>query len=181
MATVPFKFRNMTFRQVMEPGCFYKVPLFQRSYAWGENEWDALWQDILSLPLDDTAQSHFMGLLVLYAQDRAHFTIFDGQQRLTTIGILILSAISLLRDMASNGENTELNTQRGKFFLDSYIGNINLVTLNVSTKLTLNPNTNFYYQHYLAALEDLPSVGRNESEILMRQAFLWFMGQLEAF
>lgn len=181
METVPFKFRNMTFRQVMEPGCFYKVPLFQRSYAWGENEWDALWQDILSLPLDDTAQSHFMGLLVLYAQDRAHFTIFDGQQRLTTIGILILSAISLLRDMASNGENTELNTQRGKFFLDSYIGNINLVTLNVSTKLTLNPNTNFYYQHYLAALEDLPSVGRNESEILMRQAFLWFKGQLEAF
>ena len=181
MATVPFMIQNMTYRHLMEAGNTYRVPPFQRNYAWGEEEWDDLWQDIVGLPLDDAEQSHFMGFLVLHAQESRHFSIIDGQQRLTTLSILILSAISLLRDMASNGENTELNTQRGKFFLDSYIGNINLVTLNVSTKLTLNPNTNFYYQHYLAALEDLPSVGRNESEILMRQAFLWFKGQLEAF
>ena len=181
MATVPFMIQNMTYRHLMEAGNTYRVPPFQRNYAWGEDEWDDLWQDIVGLPLDDAEQSHFMGFLVLHAQESRHFSIIDGQQRLTTLSILILSAISLLRDMASNGENTELNTQRGKLFFDSYIGNINSKTMAVSAKLTLNQYNNIYYKNYLAALDDLPSMGRNESEILMRQAFFWFKGQLQAF
>ena len=181
MATVPFMIQNMTYRHLMEAGNTYRVPPFQRNYAWGEDEWDDLWQDIIGLPLDDAEQSHFMGFLVLHAQESRHFSIIDGQQRLTTLSILILSAISLLRDMANNGENTELNTQRGKLFFDSYIGNISSKTMAVSAKLTLNQYNNIYYKNYLAALDDLPNIGRNESEMLMRQAFFWFKGQLQAF
>ena len=181
MVTVPFMIQNMTYRHLMEAGNSYRVPSFQRNYAWGENEWDDLWQDITGLPLDDAEQSHFMGFLVLHAQENRHFTIIDGQQRLTTLSIFMLSAISLLRDMASNGENTELNTQRGKLFFDSYIGNINAKTMNVSAKLTLNMFNNFYYQNYMLELGKLPKIGLNESEMLMRQAFFWFKKQLDAF
>ena len=171
----------MTYRQLMEPGNSYRVPPFQRNYAWGQNEWDDLWQDITGLPLDDDEQSHFMGFPVLHSQDRTHFTIIDGQQRLTTISILILSAISLLKYIIKSRDNIELNTVRRKALFELYIGNMDLHTLNVSAKLTLNQYNNIYYKNYLAALEDLPSMGRNESEILMRQAFLWFKKQLQIF
>ena len=85
MATVPFMIQNMTYRHLMEAGNTYRVPPFQRNYAWGEDEWDDLWQDIIGLPLDDAEQSHFMGFLVLHAQESRHFSIIDGQQRLTTL------------------------------------------------------------------------------------------------
>lgn len=181
MATVPFIIQNMTYRQLMEVGNSYQVPSFQRNYAWGEDEWDDLWKDIIGLTSEEVDQSHFMGFLVLHEQNRAHFTIIDGQQRLTTISIIILSAISILIDMVQKGDNIELNTARRKAIFELYIGNINLKNMNVSAKLTLNIFNNFYYQNYMIELGELPSIGLNESEILMRQAFFWFKRQLETF
>lgn len=77
------------------------VPLFQRPYVWNEeNQWEPLWNDIVRVSdrflLDPTGRhtSHFLGAVVLQQvqnptglmQER---TIIDGQQRLTTIQLLL--------------------------------------------------------------------------------------------
>ena len=77
------------------------VPLFQRPYVWNEElQWDPLWKDIqrvanrlISRP-GDQHQPHFLGAVVLQQiqnpiGDLQQRTIIDGQQRLTTIQILL--------------------------------------------------------------------------------------------
>lgn len=75
----------------------YIVPRFQREYSWGEDEVTELWKDLISNiatkkgKLDN--QEYFIGSLVLVGEDRStEFKIVDGQQRLTTI-MMLLSAL----------------------------------------------------------------------------------------
>ena len=76
------------------------VPLFQRPYVWTrERQWEPLWQDLVRVaqrsmdsPLD--SQPHFLGAIVLQQQqsqtsDLQQRTVIDGQQRLTTLQIMI--------------------------------------------------------------------------------------------
>src|SRR5580700_9989968 len=75
------------------------VPLFQRPYVWNEdNQWEPLWGDVVAQRLLADAharhQPHFLGAVVLQQlqnpsgtmQER---TIIDGQQRLTTLQLLL--------------------------------------------------------------------------------------------
>ncbi len=94
-----FNTANQTFRQIMGNGLLYRVPPFQRDYSWGEDEWEDLWQDILGLLEEDSEPAHYMGYLVLQSSDNKHFDIIDGQQRLTTISILILASLSRLQTL----------------------------------------------------------------------------------
>src|SRR5262245_4533813 len=77
------------------------VPLFQRPYVWNqENQWEPLWSDVLRVTErllnrpGETPRPHFLGAVVLQQtpqqtglmQER---TIIDGQQRLTTLQLLL--------------------------------------------------------------------------------------------
>ena len=99
MASANFNTTNSTFRQLMANGLTYQVPPFQRDYSWTADEWDDLWQDILGLFDEDPEPAHYMGYLVLQSDDSRQFDIIDGQQRITTLSIMILAAISHLSDL----------------------------------------------------------------------------------
>src|SRR4028118_2370593 len=77
------------------------VPLFQRPYVWNEeNQWEPLWDDVARLAArllshpNQKPRPHFLGAVVLqqvqkptgFLQER---TIIDGQQRLTTLQLLL--------------------------------------------------------------------------------------------
>lgn len=75
----------------------YIVPRFQREYSWGEDEVTELWKDLVSNILTKDGklenQEYFIGSLVLVGEDKStEFMIVDGQQRLTTI-MMLLSAL----------------------------------------------------------------------------------------
>lgn len=75
----------------------YQVPLFQRTYEWEEKHWQTLWDDILEIYYLDEPRGHFMGAIVTLpipdAPERAaKHMLIDGQQRLTTL-FIILAAI----------------------------------------------------------------------------------------
>ena len=73
------------------------VPLFQRSYEWGPREWEVLWADVLEQYEQADMQasaSHFIGAIVTAPARSVPVGVYknlviDGQQRLTTISILI--------------------------------------------------------------------------------------------
>lgn len=69
----------------------FMVPKFQREYSWGSEQWDDLWQDIETMRSEK--DDHYMGYLVLQTADDKNYQIIDGQQRFTTVTILILAAI----------------------------------------------------------------------------------------
>ncbi len=90
------------------------VPLFQRPYVWNEErQWDPLWKDVERVAerlLNDPSgqhQPHFLGAVVLQqvqtqAGDLQQRTVIDGQQRLTTLQIM-LDAIQAQLEMVGAG------------------------------------------------------------------------------
>lgn len=67
----------------------YVVPLYQRNYAWGEEEIYQLLQDIYeSFKKSDGNGQYFIGSLVVLKRRDGSFEVIDGQQRLTTISLI---------------------------------------------------------------------------------------------
>jgi uncharacterized protein with ParB-like and HNH nuclease domain len=179
MATMNFNTANSTFRQLLGNGLSYRVPPFQRDYSWTEDEWDDLWQDILGLSNPDGEPAHYMGYLVLQSSDNKFFDIIDGQQRLTTLSVMILAALGHLRDLTAFNLDAEDNAKREEQLRNSYIGYLDPVTLTPRSKLALNRHNDRFYQTYLVPLESLPSRGLNASERQLRKAFFWFGERIE--
>ena len=80
----------------------FKLPLYQRPYAWTKDQWTDLLEDILSLPKDD---SHFFGAIVVVPMKIDNhglnsYHVIDGQQRLATI----LIWLAALRDRIKGAE-----------------------------------------------------------------------------
>lgn len=91
--------------KILEGNNQFVVPLFQRPYTWDETRWKVLWADLLELCEDETdssrAKPHFMGSIVTVPtrsvpEGVTKFLLIDGQQRLTTLQVLLAA----LRDSA---------------------------------------------------------------------------------
>ena len=175
-----FNTSNQTFRQLLGNGLLYRVPPFQRDYSWTEEEWDDLWQDILGLFEEDGEQAHYMGYLVLQSSNNKQFDIIDGQQRLTTISILILAALAHLQNLVNKAIDPDKNQRRKDNLQNSYIGYVDPVSLIPRSKLELNRHNNRFYQTYLVPLEPIPVRGLNASEHQLRKAFNWFRDKIAA-
>lgn len=79
----------------------YVIPLFQRPYSWDTKQWSVLWNDLVELMEEETPRSHFIGSIVTIPsrsvpEGVAKFVLIDGQQRLTTLLILL----SVIREHA---------------------------------------------------------------------------------
>ena len=92
----------------------FRIPDYQRGYAWGREQLDAFWEDLINLP---AGRSHYTGVLTLneipsgdVPQDDKEFWllddhsyklyyIVDGQQRLTTFTLFLQAFIELLRGL----------------------------------------------------------------------------------
>lgn len=169
-----FNTSNLTLRQLLGNGIIYYVPPFQRDYSWTEDEWDDLWQDIMSLFVQEGESTHYMGYLVLQSGDHKRFNIIDGQQRMTTLSVMILAGLAYLKDLVELNLDGDKNRRRQEQLQNSYIGYIDPVSLVPRSKLALNRHNNSFYQTYLVPLEPLPRRGLNASEQLLSKAFQWF-------
>jgi alkylated DNA nucleotide flippase Atl1 len=104
--------RETTLQELLEGSKQYRVPLYQRTYSWTKTQLARLWEDIEQLAKDRVAQpalTHFIGSLVLAPSPSngpagvAEYLVVDGQQRLTTLSILLCA----LRDHRAATENPE--------------------------------------------------------------------------
>ena len=179
MTRLNFDTQTMTFRQLLGNGVTYQVPPFQRDYAWGEDEWEDIWQDINTLFEEEGETAHYMGYLVLQSSDYKHFTIIDGQQRITTLSLLILAGLSLLQDLITADIDSQRNQRRQQQLQNSYIGDVDPVSLLSYPKLQLNRHSNRFYQTYLVPLDRIPNRGLNGSERQLRKAFFGFKDRLQ--
>ena len=96
-------------QQIIEGTKQYVVPLFQRPYSWKKPEWQMLWDDLIELSESDNPRTHFMGSIVTIPtiaipEGVSKYLLIDGQQRLTTIFILLCA----IRDRAKETEVEEL-------------------------------------------------------------------------
>lgn len=164
---------TLTMRKILGNGVTYAVPKFQRDYSWENENWDDFWLDIDNL-YKNLENAHYMGYLVFQTSDNKSYAIIDGQQRITTISILIMTALKRLKDLEEEHIEPENNKKRREQLQNTYIGYLDPVTLIASNKLTLNHNNNDFYKRYMIPLEEFPRRGLNSSEKLMKSCFDWY-------
>lgn len=72
-------------------GSYYRIPRFQRPYSWGEAQLEDFWDDIVI----ENEEDYFIGSVVVFPGSEGVLEIVDGQQRITTITIVLAA----LRDL----------------------------------------------------------------------------------
>lgn len=135
--------RTLSFEDIIDNSKKYVVPKYQRDYSWNNNddEWDLLWEDIISI-----SESHYVGILVLQ-EGAKEINIIDGQQRLTTISIVILAALYLLSECSEKEKKPAVKKQiqeQLKILMDRYIGKKS-EDLKYYNKISLNINNRSYF------------------------------------
>lgn len=81
-------------------GSYFHIPRFQRPYSWDDENINDFWNDLINNKDND----YFIGSMVVYKMSKQQYGVVDGQQRLTTITILLC----VLRDEFSNLNNDDL-------------------------------------------------------------------------
>src|SRR5450759_3797366 len=80
----------------------FVIPIYQRAYSWTERECRQLWDDIIRTGSNDAVSAHFVGSIVyiekgLYSvTSQSPLLVIDGQQRLTTVSLLIAALTGVL-------------------------------------------------------------------------------------
>ncbi len=67
----------------------YMIPVYQRNYAWEEDEITALVKDVYDSFRKNPKVTYYIGTLVTYKRGDSEYEVIDGQQRLTTIYIIL--------------------------------------------------------------------------------------------
>ncbi|WRG40318.1 DUF262 and DUF1524 domain-containing protein [Helicobacter pylori] len=102
----------------------FVIPIYQRVYSWGKEHCEQLWDDIIKTGGNDQIEGHFIGSIVfvhdgIYTTNYNELLIIDGQQRLTTITLLLIA----LRNHLS--EEVEILEKFSREKIESYLINSN--------------------------------------------------------
>ena len=88
--------KNISIEELFSGGekSIYEIPIYQRNYAWEKDEITALIQDVYDAYEKEPSKPYYIGTLVSYHKGDRVYEVIDGQQRLTTIR-LILGALKI--------------------------------------------------------------------------------------
>jgi hypothetical protein len=152
----------------------FKIPDYQRGYAWQKEQLTDFWEDIVNLPND---RFHYTGLLSLkqvsrhdYESDKwkyerwlindrgfRPFHIVDGQQRLTTFVIFINEIVNFIKNLPENN---------GKSETDIYIGTFSLKQIKEEYLVVQMPPEFYVNTYKFGYEEDNPSFKYLKHKIL---------------
>ncbi len=137
----------------------YQIPIYQRNYAWEKEEISVLVQDIYDAfhkaHKDPNNQYYFIGTLVTYYRGDNIFEVIDGQQRLTTIKILLV-----VLGLAASNKLTYRSRRRSDATL-RYLSNENTSKL-VFDKNDFDEGIMNGYQYAKSSIEEI--VPNNEKD-----------------
>ncbi len=97
----------------------YEVPKYQREYVWGTREWSALYEDLF-----ENSEGYFLGSIICINSTTdslsPKFEVVDGQQRLTTISLLLAALYDILneyKDSLDEDQQSDLLQLKRKLIL----------------------------------------------------------------
>lgn len=95
------------------------IPVYQRNYDWKKENCKQLYDDLVTL-VRDKKPCHFFGSIVSYCHNK-DVIIIDGQQRITTVSLIIIAMINALKSGALNAEDDILEDKlRETYIIDKF-------------------------------------------------------------
>jgi uncharacterized protein with ParB-like and HNH nuclease domain len=86
--------RDLDVRTMLSSG-YYRIPRFQRPYSWEREHVQEFWDDVIAR---ESSEDYFIGSMVVYKDGMQVSGVVDGQQRLTTLTMLLCALRNLLRE-----------------------------------------------------------------------------------
>ncbi len=132
---------------------FYKIPPYQREYAWGKNQWENIFNDI-----DENDEGYFLGSIICIQNNDGTLDVVDGQQRLTTLSILLNSILNFINLYDENyPEDKILDMGKNEDYATSWSLLRKLLFIkSIKSKLTLSiQNNNDEDYNYLLSKNNL--------------------------
>lgn len=95
------KAQDLPFTQLLEGSKQFVIPIFQRTYSWEMSHCEQLFRDITRVGQDGSLDTHFIGSAVYIPEigvdaSTPRWLVIDGQQRITTLTLLILALRNFL-------------------------------------------------------------------------------------
>ncbi len=166
-------------KKIFSDDFVFTIPLYQRAYSWTTEQSEELYQDLL-LAMDggnkatDDLSPYFLGSIVLIKGDEPDAQVIDGQQRLTTLTML-LAAIRSLISLGYADSLTSFLSEKG-----------NIITGTPERyRLRLRERDAKFFQTYIQekggieALQDLQDSQLPESQRNIRLNALGFVRELK--
>ena len=181
MSTLQIVGKEYYLKHIFGDGFRFFIPRYQRPYAWTTEQTEELLDDIWTAHEGDAIpvtqkDPYFLGSIVLIKEEHQPLAeVIDGQQRLTTLTILM----SVLRHLQPNGADaiSDYLRQKGKIFEG----------MKDEFRLTLRPQDAEFFEKYiqqengLSVLEKLNPGGlRNDAQRNIRANTLYLAGKLSA-
>lgn len=179
----------------------YQVPKYQRAYSWKLKDWEALYDD-----LEENEPGHFIGSIICINDHRAHvpgsdiaFELIDGQQRLSTLSLLLCAIHCKLDDVLGDLEaeideedleelkakKRSISKQLVKFKKKKPSNNLGIKDGKRYAVFRVQPSTqNFnlddykYILYYAGVLSDEPGKPSYHGNRLMAKAYNYFYDKL---
>ncbi|MEQ1557837.1 MAG: DUF262 and DUF1524 domain-containing protein [Methyloglobulus sp.] len=122
----------------------FVIPIYQRTYSWHQAQCEQLFKDIIRISQSDNIHGHFVGSVVYFQQsihtlaDVPRLLVIDGQQRLTTVTLLIAALAEFVKDNDCNIETNATKLQNYYLFNAEEDGELHFkLLLTRSDKQTL--------------------------------------------
>lgn len=121
-----------------------------------------------------------MGSIVLVSKDKKMYDIIDGQQRLTTLTVLILAVVAIIKDLIDRDIDVENNTKRVELLINDFVGKKSLSSLNYENKIELNETNNPFFSTYLTNFRNPINIKSEvKSNKKLWKCFVYFKSLLE--
>lgn len=151
----------------------YKIPIYQRNYAWKELQIRQLIQDIYDYAKDNVENNenekkkYYIGTLVVRPDKRNTFEVIDGQQRLTTLSMLVayLNNIVKAPNNTQESEKTELENTITFQCRNASTNSLNKIWKNQNSDYDATDPISVGYQILKKSFEDIKAkVSKNVTD-----------------
>lgn len=181
--TTTIEINKKSVKEFLEAGKKQKfvIPEYQRPYAWGEEEVQTLFDDIVEYTKERIDSPYFLGTIVSYTNDNKEQEIIDGQQRITTLCLLLRALYTKIEKMDHTKERNNFLSQiepalwetdelsgeadKRKALLESRVfeSEYNYILNNIlSTGIAYNDDKDNYTKNYLLCQNLIDKYAKDE-------------------
>ncbi len=162
----------LKFKDLIIGDRIFQIPVYQRNYSWDKKQLEDLWDDLLYL---ESSKKHYYGTILLKkAREEKQglktyeiYDIIDGQQRITTVLILLREIISQLKNLDADSAE-ELTKLEGEYLKYKTI-----------YKLELLGDDDVFFRNYIIDDTEYPDATLTSSQRRLKDAKLFFRKKLE--
>ncbi len=157
----------------------FLIPIYQRKYTWEVDECEQLWGDIRSFfENKEDDEEYFLGSIVMY-KDKSRQNIIDGQQRTTTLSLLIKALYDkAIAQTNSNVKELTQNLARCLWDINPLNGEIEFSKKHLSSEVAIEAD-NEILMDILSNRESSQKAQKSKS--LYQQNYLYFKDKIDDF